>query len=189
MALDLQSVLGQPATPEAAPAPTPAAPDEGGGIPDAVLEIPEMAAILQGTPPAVWVQRQDQSPEVQVVMQNKDALVDAGFGFLGSKDGQTVAFFNQQFVSPEEMQAADNTGKLKEFATAFSDLKASLSGASSEAAPSASAPPQMGAEAPSAGFEKKLATKRLKNLSGGTPSSGPAPGQGRLLNSILSPTV
>lgn len=190
MAINLTDALGQPAAPEAAPVPeAPAAPEEG-GIPPAVLEIPEMSALLAGTPPATWVERGDESPEVQVVMQNKDALMDAGFGLFGSNDGQTVVFFNGHYVQPEELQAADKLGKLRQFAVPFSELKASLSGATSGAALEApSAPPSASAAPPGAGFEKKLATRRMKNLAVGSPTSGPSPGAGRILNSIMAPVV
>lgn len=183
MAINLTDALGQPAAPEAPP-------DEG-GIPPAVLEIPEMSALLAGTPPATWVERGDESPEVQVVMQNKDALMDAGFGLFGSNDGQTVVFFNGQYVQPEELQAADKLGKLRQFAVPFSELKASLAPASgSPEAPAApSAPPSASAAPPGAGFEKKLATRRMKNLAVGSPTSGPSPGAGRILNSIMAPVV
>lgn len=190
MAIDLSSVLGQPAAPATPEAPAAAATDEGGGIPDAILEIPEMAAILQGTPPAVWTTRDDPSPEVQTIVQHADELQGAGFGFYGGKDGTTTVLFNTQFVSPEEMQAADNKGKLRDFATPFSELKASLSGAAPAAeAPSAGAPPQMASAAPGAGFDKKLGTKRLKNLAVGSPTSGATPGQGRLLSALGTPPV
>lgn len=181
----MNSVLG---TPETAPAPE-VTPEEV-AIPDAVLEIPEIAALLQGTPPAVWADRNDPSPEVQTIVENAPALTEAGFGFLGSKNGTDVVLFNTTFVSPEEIQAADNKGKIREYTTAFSDLKASLAPATgAQEAPSAPAAPSMAAASPGAGFDKKLATKRLKNLAVGGPTSGQSPGAGRILNSILTQPV
>lgn len=188
MALDLSTVLGAP---PAAPAPeAPAESTEEVAIPDAVLEIPEIAALLQGTPPAIWTTRGDPSPEVATVIENLDAMVASGFGFYGGKDGETTVLFNTQHVSPEEIQAADNKGKLREFATSFAELKADLAPAgSAPEAPSAAAPPSMAAASPGAGFDKRVATKRLKNIAVGSPTSGPSPGAGRLMNSILTPTV
>jgi hypothetical protein len=192
MPIDLTSVLGQPAEAPAVPeAPAPV-PEDGGAVPDAVLQIPEMAGLLEGTPPAVWTSRDDQSPEVQTIAQNADALQQAGFGFYGSKDGQTTVLFNTLHVSPEELQAADAKGKLRDFATPFAELQAAFSqGLGSEASPeSAGAPlPQVSAGPANVPLDKKLATKRLQNLAIGDPTSGPTPGQGRLLSSIVTPTI
>lgn len=190
MPIDLTSVLGQPTgTPEA---PAPAVPEapaaEGGDIPDAVLQIPEMAGLLQGTPPAVWTSPDDQSPEVQTIVQNADALQQAGFGFYGGNDGQTTVMFNTQHVSAEELKAADAKGKLRDYATPFSELQSAYgAGAAPEAA---GAPPaEVPAGPANVPLDKKLATKRLQNLAIGDPTSGPTPGQGRLLSSIVTPTV
>lgn len=40
-----------------------------------------------------------------------------------------------------------------------------------------------------AGVQRKLATARLGNMQPGAPTSGPAPGAGRLLNAILKPVI
>jgi hypothetical protein len=49
------------------------------------------------------------------------------------------------------------------------------------------APPMV--RPPPASVQTKLMAARAKNLSPGSPSSGPVPGAGRLLNQILTPTV
>lgn len=181
------SLLDQlPASPEPAPAP-----DEGGGIPDAVLQLPEFSAILRGSPPAVWADKADESPEVKIIVDNHKDLMNAGFGFYGGKDGQTVVLFNTQFTSPEEVKKMDAAGKLREFATPFDELKAHFAQGDSgqPASPAPGGPAPVAPVAPPASVGKKLATQRIKNLTPGGPTSGPTPGQGRILNSLGTPAV
>jgi hypothetical protein len=63
------------------------------------------------------------------------------------------------------------------------------------AMPASSQPPQaasgslpLAPPAP-ASVQRRLMQQRVTNLSGGAPTSGPAPGAGRLLNNILKPVV
>lgn len=207
MPIDLTSVLGAaPAAPAPAPdaSAAPAAPGEGSGesgIPEAVLQIPEFSGLLEGKPAAVYVENGFKSPETEVIMQHSKELADAGFGFYPGKDGKTNVVFNTQFISPAEIQKADAAGKLRDVATPFEELKASfdaVTGGSQPApdagaAPDASAAPAasspaLPAPAP-AGVNKKLATARVNNVVPGAPTSGPTPGQGRILNSLLKQPV
>ena len=190
-------MLGAPAS---APAPAPAAPEGGdeGSIPEAVLEIPEFSGLLEGKPAAVYVDNGFKSPETDTIMQHTDELAQAGFGFYPGKDGKTNVVFNTQFISPEEIQKADAEGKLRDIATPFAELKASFdsvigsgtSGAapSDAAAPAPASSPALPAPAP-ASVSKKLATQRVNNVAPSSPTSGPVPGQGRILNSILKQPV
>lgn len=200
MPIDITSVLGAPSAPVSAPAPvSPPAeipPSTEGGIPEDVLALPEFSGLLEGKPAAVYVDKGFQSPETQVIMQHTKELADAGFGFYTSQDGKTNVIFNTQYVSPEEIQKAEADGKLRDLATPFTELKASFDAVTGAAAPpDASAPPAAAsvsspAPAPApAGVQKKLASARLKNVTPGGPTSGPVPGQGRILNSILKQPV
>jgi hypothetical protein len=191
------SVLGAPT----APAPEDSAP---GGIPDAVLAIPEFIGLLQGKPAAVSIDKNDPSPESALIGENQPALFEAGFGFYPARDGVTHVMFNTQYVSQQDIEKADASGKLEEVAVPFGELQASFevaagraasegsapaSGEAPAAAPEAGGPAQVAPAPPAASLDKKLATARIKNLAPGGPSSGPVPGQGRILNSILAPTV
>ncbi len=182
--------------PEAAPAPES---DADPVIPDEVLRIPAFGALLQGAPPAVRVPVGVESPEVEVITRNRDALVNAGFGIYRTKDNSEGVFFNTQFISPEEIQLADQKGKLDEIAPPIDELKnffdAELSKEGAAPAPGGPATPPTAAPATSMTppaapqAQKAIANSRLKNVALGAPTSGPAPGGGRLLNSILKPTV
>lgn len=185
--IDLTSVLGSPSAPE-----TPSGTETG--IPEDVLALPEFSGLLEGKPAAVLVPKGFKSPETDVIMAHSKELANAGFGFYPSADGKTSVFFNTQYLSPEDLQKADAAGKLAEIATPFEELKASFdsvtggtpapeAGAAPAAAPAALPAPA----APS--LDKKLATARIKNVAPGSPTSGPSPGSGRILNAILKPTV
>jgi hypothetical protein len=188
MPINLQDSLPQP------PAAAAPADDEGGGIPDEVLQIPAFAGLLRGTPPAVWAENGVKSPEGDIIVKNQKPLAEAGFGFYNSPDKKTNVVFNSQFTSLPEIEAMDKAGKLRDFATPIDDLRAAFAG--SEAPPEgAAAPPAPGGPAqvapvpPNASLDKKLATARISNAQPGSPTSGPVPGQGRILNSIMKPTV
>jgi hypothetical protein len=194
------SVLGSTATNP----PAPAAEDGAGGIPDAVLAIPEFSGLLQGKPAAVSIDKNDPSPESALIGENQPALFDAGFGFYPAKDGVTHVMFNTQFIDQAAIEKADAEGALDQVAVPFGELRASFEVAAGRAASEGSAPPTEAAPAaapeaggpaqvapapPAASLDRKLATARIKNLTGGGPSSGPTPGQGRLLSAISAPTV
>lgn len=194
------SVLGSTATNP----PAPAADEAPGGIPDAVLAIPEFAGLLQGKPAAVSIDKNDPSPESALIGENQPALVESGFGFYPAKDGVTHVMFNTRYVSQADIEKADSAGKLDEVAVPFGELRASFEvaagrAASEGSAPTSEAPPAAAPEAggpaqvapapPAASLDRKLATARIKNLSGGSPSSGSTPGQGRILSAISAPVV
>lgn len=186
----------QPTTPAATPA-ADSAPVESAAeaeIPETVLQIPEISALLQGTPPALLFSTEEfKLPEAQTLWSNRDALVKAGLGLYGLQDKSGGVIFNARFVSPEEVRVADQKGRITDLAAPFSELR----GAINEGVKPTSEAPAAPAEAPAqpavapapSGVQNRLATARTKNLAPGGPTSGPAPGQGRILNSILKPTV
>jgi hypothetical protein len=160
--------------------------------------------LLQGKPAAVSIDKNDPSPESALIGGNQPALFEAGFGFYPARDGVTHVMFNTQYVSQQDIEKADAAGKLEGVAVPFGELRASFEVAAGRAAsegsdPASEAPPAAAQEAggpaqvapapPAASLDKKLATQRIKNLSSGGPSSGKAPGQGRILNALMSPTV
>lgn len=186
----------------AAPQETPAGSEPTTEIPPEVLQIPVMYNLLNGAPPAVWVERTRKDPEIQTVVKNQKALVDAGFGFYQTKDGKNTVFYNGAYVSPEEIKKEDEAGTLLEKVPNLDSVKqsvdAAVSGTPPEAGsslpgePVAQATPSAavaGGNPPSSRTMNTLATARVNNLALGSPTSGPVPGRGRILNNILKPTV
>jgi len=190
---DIVPAAGAPAP--AAPPTEPAAP-AAPPLPEEVLRIPAMNALLKGTPPAVSAPVDLKTPEVESLRKNAPALSQAGFGFYRSKDGKKDVMFNLAYLDPGALRVADEKGQLDTIAPPITDLVShfndALSGApAAPAAPAPSSPPPAPPVAPTgvSGAEKKLQTARIKNSQPGSPTSGPVPGQGRLLNNILKTAV
>lgn len=197
----------------AAPAPEPAAPadtaeksksDSGAHeLPDALLkEVPALQLLMQGSPPATIAPKDSKFPELKAVGEHLKDLGKAGFGVYQTKDKQNVVFFNGLLVTPDQVKAADEAGTLDQIATPYDQLRAEFNGGAPEAggaaptsdatggvsggvmsAAAAGGPPA----APAA--QRALTAERVNNLQPGSPTSGPAPGQGRILNSLLKPVV
>lgn len=170
-------------------------------IPDAVLALPTFRPLLEGKPPAIKITLDEfnADPEAQTIQQNIQPLLYSGFGVYQPKDGQSAVLFNGQFIDGETLKLADEKGKLDQVAAPYGELKsffadnlgeAVVDGAPAPAAPVAPSPAgqPMGAAAP-ASAQTKLASARIKNLAVGSPTSGPTPGSGRVLNNILKPTI
>jgi hypothetical protein len=176
-------------------------------LPEEVLAIPAMHGLLNGAPPAIYspnVRRND--PDLTIIAKNADPLVNAGFGFYKSKDGKYSVLFNTAYISENQLKRADAAGHLTQVAAPFDQVRSSYDAAiagpgaapttapiATDAAPapvpSAVAAPQPLTPPISSGTQQKITTARLKNLSLGSPTSGPAPGAGRVLNNILKSTV
>jgi len=191
-----------------------AAPIEGEAeesLPPELIEVPAIQAVLAGSPPAVSMQIKgsEDRDEVKLVAKNKDVLLSAGMGFYRSLSGEVGVMFNGLKISPQDIQAADKAGKLLAVAPDFDlvnhevaksgadhpALKAGAPVAQGAASASAASPPQSASgqlplvpPAP-ASVARKLAAQRVMNLQAGPPTSGSAPGAGRLLNSIMKPVV
>lgn len=170
-------------------------------LPDELLNIPAMQAIFAGQPAAfsALITDFEKMPEAKVIASNKDSLMRAGFGMYRSLDGAQGVVFNSLHLSPDEVKAADQAGQLQSVAPPFAELNASVAqsggnnpvlNAQVPTGPkqSASAPVAQVAPLP-AGAQKTLTAKRTQNLQLGSPTSGAAPGAGRLLNSILRPVL
>lgn len=196
---------GQPAAPETdAAAGQDYAGEPGKGVdPSAALEtlpadivdIPVIYNIAKGSPPAVSAPDKSDDPAVQAITKHAQDLVAAGFGLYQSIDGKSWVLFNTQAISAADLHDADAAGKLLEVAPAFSSVKTAAPGQGAPGqppgAPAAApqAPAQVPESQPAPSVQRKLATSRQANLAPGGPTSGPAPGAGRLLNNILKPAV
>lgn len=198
--------------PSAPEAPAPTEDSKSGqstdGIPPAILQIPAMQAILAGKPAAVSapLAEFEKRPEAKALLDNKDALLKAGFGLYRSLSGEVGVVFNSFHIHPQELKAADQAGKLQQIAPPFDAVNDAVGKAGLNDHPVLQAnevpigpkgppmptPPQlnspMGSPVP-ASVQRKAMTARLNNLTPGGPTSGPQPGGGRLLNSILTQPV
>jgi hypothetical protein len=185
----------------------PEAPAEA-SLPDEVLQIPAMQALMAGNPPALSANLQDfaKRPEASAIMGNKDALMAAGMGTYRSLSGDLGVLFNRFYVSPEEITAADKNGQLASIAIPFDVVNQQVAGSGDKnpvlekkeapegfrTAPAAT-PPQsqsvVTSPGPSSEAELNAQRARLKNSAVGGPTSGARPAAGRLLNSILKPVL
>lgn len=150
------------APPEPAVAPAPeAAPDEvsTGAIPEELIRIPAMQALMAGEPPAVsgTFKEFKASAEMGLLLENKENLIAAGFGFYRALSGDTGVIFNSLHINPADLQAADKQGKLNQIAPPFNEVNHAVgkSGAANPAlreggipagakGATAVAPPQLG---------------------------------------------
>jgi len=194
-----------PAEPTAPEAPT--APEGAPGLPEELLKIPALQAVVAGAPPAVSATIADfqKRPEGKALAANKDGMIKAGLGMYRSLGGDLGVIFNRFYLSGEELQAADKAGKLSEIALPFEQVnttvkKAGLNNPSfNNAGPSGvykNAPvpavPQASTTLPSetsAGAQRRALSAKIKNSQQQGPLSGPSPGSGELLRSILKPVL
>ena len=163
--------------------------EDGEGLPDELLAQPFIAALMQGTPPAVYVPNDFTSPEVELVIKNAEALGNAGFRIYPSKSKPVTVLFNAVKLSPEEVSEADASGKIDQIAIPFQELQEVIAGASGEAASPAPAAAAPVSTAPVPMADERVTSARVKNLVPGTPTSGPTPGQGRLMSNISKPVI
>jgi len=206
-----QEPVVQPTAPQASegpPAPAdPATTAEQAGqtLPDEILQIPVMMALLQGSPAAVSMPLEgaEKRPEVAAIIKNKDAVFAAGLNTYRSLSGDVGVLFNQMFVSPEEVMAADKAGQLQELAPSFDAVNEAVASAPLDAHPSmmpprhteapaqapVPTPPSFNKQTMPAAGQEKILKARLKNMQPGPPSSGASPGAGRLLNNITKPVL
>jgi hypothetical protein len=165
--------------------------DSEATIPDDVLAIPAMYGLLRGAPAAISVPIGFKSPETALIGKHAQDLVNAGMGFYDSEDKSTRVMFNEAYVNAKQLADADKAGKLNQIVVPLEAVNAEVSGEEAGASGGASVAPVASAPGtpPAASAQRKLNTQRVKNLQLGSPTSGPAPGAGRILNNILKPTV
>lgn len=194
----------EPTEPQAAEAP-PA--DQGAELPDELLRLPSMGPLLAGSPSAMSIKIADmaKTDEGKIVAANAKPLQDANIFFYRALDKSTGVIANGLYVTPEQIQQADAQNQLASVAPAWNMVgqeasrNASINpvlNAQTPAGPPtapAPAPPQVSSGTmlppPPASAQKSLAGARARNLQPGSPTSGPAPGRGRILSNILKPAI
>lgn len=159
---------------------------------------------MSGSPPAVSanIEAAQQTEFGALVAQYGQQLQQAGMAFYRAQNGDLGVVFNQLFVPPEEIQRADQEGRITEIAPPLEDVEQAILTGDPNANPVLNAqtpgsPPvaQAGGAAPTAmppaggGTPSRVTTQRKQNLAAGSPTSGPRPGAGRILNEILKPVV
>jgi len=183
---------------------------EPAALPEEVVQIPAIQALLAGSPPAVSVPvtQFEKMPESKVITKYKEPLMQAGLAFYRSLSGDLGAIFNRMFVTDQQILEADKAGKLATIAPPISQVtqeiatsgtkNPALNAATPESAPSPAAPsitpasvlpPQPQTQPASPKAQAKALTEKVKNLAVGSPTSGPKPGSGRILNNILKPVL
>jgi hypothetical protein len=175
--------------PEGAPAMEETSSSQSSSLPEDVLKIPAINAVLEGSPPAVFAAAGSKSPELKTLEKNIDALKDSGFGFYRTKDSKNFVMFNSLYLTPDEVKQADESGQLESVASSFDEVNGAMSEgfAGGESATAATAP--AAGNPPPASAQRNLMTKRVNNTQPGGPTSGARPGQGRVLNNIQKSVI
>lgn len=205
----LRMALIEPKTATSAPVepvtPSPTQDKNKDGIPDAILEIPALQAVIAGSPPAVSasIETFSKRPEGQAIVKAKDQLFKAGLNLYRSLSGDTGVLFNQFYIAPEDLQAADKAGRLAEVAPSFDQINDQVAKSGQNhpaltakgpggafATPKVQTPPQSTAMPTAAtSAQRKMADQRVENLSPAPLNKQANPGAGKLLNAILKPVV
>jgi hypothetical protein len=179
-------------------------------MPEPLLKIPAVSGLLTGKPGAfsLPIKESKGREDLQDLAKYKDWLTQAGMAVYTALDGKTGVVFNQLYIHPEELKAADAAGQLSQLAPPFDQVN-HLIGKSGTAHPALDAnhsvpvgvkgppvpqPPLAASAAPPvapapASAQRKVMTAQVNNLQPGGPTSGPGPGQGQLLRAILKPVV
>jgi len=215
----MASLVEPNATAQSAPAVEPttpqpqAAPEEGGAnFSPELVQIPAIQGLLAGEPAAfsIPIAEFDARPEGKIITDNKDALMQAGMGFYRSLGGDIGAVFNRMFLADSEIQAADKAGQLSQVAPPFDQVNQMISqsgqqnpvlkqgerptGLKSAGAPAptpgpVTAPPPAPTPQSAGKTPARLLGAKIRNLDPGSPTEGPKPGAGRILNQILKPVL
>lgn len=194
--------------PEAAPPPPEAA---APSLPPDVLSIHAIQGLLAGAPAAASmdISQFSKTEDGKVLAANGDALKGAGLGFYKALSGDTGVIFNQLYLHPQDLQAADKMGKLSHLAPPWTKVDHAIAKAGAAhpafnhrgapggiAAATPPPPPQAatGAIQPPgkalpAKAQSELLAARIAAQNPPGPTQGPAAGQSQLLARVLKPVV
>lgn len=201
-----------PPAPEVTPVdPAAAAPEGQSPLPQDLIAIPAFQGLLAGAPAAVSASISEfaSRPEGKLIQEHKDELLKAGIGLYHSMQGDLGVLFNQMYISGEELKTADKEGKLTSVAPPFDQVNQQLASAGADhpilkdtlaptgpkmagppsILPSVASTPAPGPSPIPAPAPQKQIGAKMRNLAMGSPTSGPKPGEGRILNQILKPVI
>lgn len=181
-------------------------PPQADNLPDELLQLPALQALFAGEPPAVSapIQEFQNRPEGKLIVENKDKLLGTGLALYRSLSGDLGVLFNQFYISPDDIKAADQAGRLQEIAPPFDAVSAQVGKAGPNnpvlkerqtpqgfATASVQAPPQTGSPiampGPTTSAQNKIVQERAKLIQPGKPTD--RGGRGKLLDSILKPVA
>lgn len=187
MALDIESITEEnvvlPENSEPQPADA-----EASGVPESVLEIPLMRGIFEGSPPAIYTPVGTKGPEVETVLKHGKDLNAAGIGFFRDEANKLDVIYNSAYITKDLLEAAAKKNKIPEVAEPLAEVNSRVNSA-------IGAPPTAGVSAPVGGSTQMnlpntpINTARISNLQPGSPTSGPQPGAGRILNNLTKPVI
>jgi len=199
---------------EAAATPAPSSiPDAGKlEIPDALKSNKAFKDVLTGAIPGVVVAAGQYYPSAGPAVKHMEDVLKLGLDFYFAYDNST-ALFNPAKITEQELQAADKAGKLNQVLPDYGVLTGEkpeappANGAANGAPAGSPSAPTLGAEAPAPTNQpgaaalnasvpppdpkilSQLNMARIKNVTPGSPSSGPVPGSGRVLTGLLKPAI
>lgn len=160
-----------------------------------VVQIPAVQAVIQGSPPGIAFPKGMKTPAIKMMVQNKDALLQAGLSFYRPKDKSIEAvMFNEASMSSSQVEALDKAGVLKDFFPPFlpesdpflqADREAGGEGAPA-GSPTGVGPTASGtlAKPASAKAQAKIGQARKENITPDSPADSAKPGSGSILNAI-----
>lgn len=175
-------------------------------LPPAVAAIPAVRMLAIGEPPAFRVEPGQYFPELEPLGKDIDKVLQGGLDIFKTQGGEVVVY-NPLFIGEAELKQADATGKLGEIIPPYGELSGSEPQEVSDekfqelvqaqdAAPSKmqalsveEAPQQAAAQPPPAKVQGQINSARVQNVKPQAPTSGPAPGSGRVLNGLLKRAV
>jgi hypothetical protein len=187
-------------------------------LPKPLAKLKAMKFAALGKPPAFRFVPGLYYPAVDDFADNLDKMLLAGFDMYASQSGDKVVY-NPLFIQDDELKAADAKGVLQQIVPEYGELtgetpkpvtqpiekrltqkltamipklrKLQMEGAEPPATTleNLSGYPQPPAVGKPSGISSKLTIPRTKNALPESPTSGPKPGAGRLLNAIATRAV
>lgn len=183
-------------------------------LPESALKIRAVQQVLVGNPPGFRVPPGYFYPDLKPLQTHMPELLKGGLRIYKAESTGDAVFHNPVLLPTEELKAIDAAGKLDQYIpeygqmtgqlpTELSDEEAMKEFADSEdthrrivaagMVPTGSAggsqTPQPSAPPAPAAVQNRIAASRSAALQPGAPSSGPAPGGGRILNGLLKTAV
>lgn len=173
-----------------------------GDLPASITDSPAFVAILTGEIPGVFVPGDRVYPSTVPLGNSPDDLEKVGLMLYVASDQKATVVYNPTKISAEELQAADQEGKLEQILPEYGQLtgeqpQPTSATASMEdqlgaaGAPSPQLPPPQGIlpPPPPSAVSKPLNRERVANLTPGPATTGPKPGAGRLANMLATSAV
>ena len=188
---DISQIQPMPAA--AAPAAAPAqeeAPREPNinYLPPEVANLPVVQAVFIGQPAAVFATPEDKdNPAVGLIAQAQQDLPAAGLGLYA--DDNVAVLFNPEFVSPQEVAQAVNSGAIDKVAAPLGMLDSAF--AEAQGGAEGGVPPASGGtpvKPASANTQTRINAARVQNLKPQAPTQGARAGQG-IVNDLTRPVI